>query len=183
MKEIIFIRHGQSEWQSGITKDRNSNLTQVGIEQAQALGSYLRKYIDIKSYQIISSPLKRSLQTCDHALYVTDNENKIVDSDFQEASFHVRGGLTLPHDFYPTFNSKVSSEYKQFKSKIRLALNRVISQNDKTIIFSHGGVIKTALRIHCGSDSFCTEIDNCSITHFVFKDNFWLLYRVNQKCI
>jgi len=181
-KELILIRHGHSEWQAGTTRDRNSHLTGQGIREAGRLHNTLPAYANLADFHIISSPLHRAVETCRLALSRARFSSVYFDRSFREASFHVRGGLSLPEDFYPEADGKVSSEYQDFKAGIKSALADVLAAHDRVVIFTHGGVIKTILRLHCGSDSFCTQIDNCSVTHFVKNDEAWLLQRVNHRC-
>ncbi|AMB74483.1 histidine phosphatase family protein [Pantoea allii] len=181
-KELILIRHGHSEWQAGTTQDRNSHLTGQGISEAGRLYNSLPIYTDTARFHLISSPLHRAVETSRLALPHELFSSVCFDSSFREASFHVRGGLSLPENFYPDSGGKVSAEYLEFKAGIRSALASILAVHNRVIIFTHGGVIKTILRLHCGSDKFCTQIDNCSLTHFVKKDSAWLLHRVNHRC-
>lgn len=181
-KELILIRHGHSEWQAGTTRNRDSHLTDQGIIEARKLQSALLTYTNVTDFHLISSPLIRAVETSRLVLPAHMFSSVSFDRNFREASFHVRGGLSLPEDFYPKTNGKVSKEYQEFKERIRSALAAVLSAHNRVIIFTHGGVIKTILRLHCGSDAFCTQIDNCSVTHFVKKDTAWLLQRVNYLC-
>lgn len=181
-KELILIRHGHSEWQAGTTQNRNSHLTGQGIREAGRLYNTLPTYTDMADFHLISSPLHRAVETSRLALHPSLFSSVTFDNSFREASFHVRGGISLPVDFYPVSQSKVSPEYKEFKAGIRSALSDVLAVHNRVMIFTHGGVIKTILRLHCGSDAFCTQIDNCSVTHFVKKGDAWLLQRVNHRC-
>ncbi|WP_048696902.1 histidine phosphatase family protein [Erwinia piriflorinigrans] len=181
-KELILIRHGHSEWQAGTTRDRNSHLTGKGFTEAGKLYNTLAAYTDVADFHLISSPLHRAVETSRLALPPCLFSSVSFDRNFREASFHVRGCLNLPEDFYPVANGKVCSEYLDFKAGIKSALSTILAAHNRVMIFTHGGVIKTILRLHCGSDSFCTQIDNCSVTHFVKKEDVWLLKRVNQRC-
>ena len=181
-KELILIRHGHSEWQAGTTRNRDSHLTEQGVREAKKLHKTLLTYTNVTDFHLISSPLIRSVETCRLALPPHMFASVSFNRNFREASFHVRGGLSLPEDFYPKAHRELSKEYQGFKEKIKSSLTDVLSLHDRIIIFTHGGVIKTILRLHCGSDAFCTQIDNCSVTHFVKKDTAWLLQRVNYLC-
>lgn len=179
IRELILIRHAHSEWQAGITRHKNSHLTSIGIKQASELSKTLAQYADISNFHILSSPLHRSVETARIALPIHLFAEVIFDHQFQEATFHVRSQLILPKKFYPDVRKKNSEKYLLFKENIKSSLGQILSNYDRIMIFTHSGVIKTVLRIHCGSDAFCTEIDNCSITHFIHKNNIWLVQRVN----
>ncbi|MXP68012.1 phosphoglycerate mutase family protein [Pantoea sp. Aalb] len=178
-KELILIRHGHSEWQAGITCNKDSHLTEKGILEAKNLYKNFSKYTDIKNFFIISSPLHRVVETVKIVLPIDSFLNVVFDDSFKEASFHVRGSLQLSNCFFPVNKNKVNKEYLFFKSKIKISLCKLFSSYKRIIIFTHGGVIKTIIRLYCGSDTFCIEIDNCSITHFFNEKGIWLLKKVN----
>lgn len=62
MTEIILVRHGETEWNTGrVYRGRaDVGLDKVGIKQAELLGRYLG---GLKPDAIYSSPLKRALDT------------------------------------------------------------------------------------------------------------------------
>jgi broad specificity phosphatase PhoE len=70
MKEIYFIRHGQTDENSlGIRQgsEIDSELNELGRKQAKKSGKYLKKYrIKDKKFDcILSSPLKRAIETAE----------------------------------------------------------------------------------------------------------------------
>jgi len=70
MKEIYFIRHGQTDENSlGIRQgsEIDSELNELGRKQAKKSGKYLKKYrIKYKKFDcILSSPLKRAIETAE----------------------------------------------------------------------------------------------------------------------
>jgi probable phosphoglycerate mutase len=70
MKEIYFIRHGQTDENSlGIRQgsEIDSELNEFGRKQAKKTGKYLKKYrMKYKSFDcIISSPMKRAISTAE----------------------------------------------------------------------------------------------------------------------
>jgi broad specificity phosphatase PhoE len=70
MKEIYFIRHGQTDENSlGIRQgaEIDSELNELGRKQAKKSGKYLKKYrIKDKNFDcILSSPLKRAIETAE----------------------------------------------------------------------------------------------------------------------
>jgi broad specificity phosphatase PhoE len=62
MTHIVLVRHGETEWNVNevFRGRRDVGLNEMGIKQAELLGSYLK---DWKIEAIYSSPLKRALDT------------------------------------------------------------------------------------------------------------------------
>ncbi|PQQ29128.1 histidine phosphatase family protein [Photorhabdus hindustanensis] len=178
-KELILIRHAQSEWQSGITNDRNSNLTEKGVLESKLLYMRLKKYIEMNSYSLYCSTLNRAMQTCNLSLSEENFSRVTFNENFNEANFHVRSSIFIRRDFFPKKTDKKPSEYMDFKHRISMEITDILARENKVVIYTHGGVIKTILRIFCGSDEFCSEIENCSITHFIESEVGWILKKVN----
>jgi broad specificity phosphatase PhoE len=70
MKEIYFIRHGQTNENSLSIRqgsEIDSELNELGRKQAKKTGKYLKKYrMKYKSFDcIISSPMKRAISTAE----------------------------------------------------------------------------------------------------------------------
>ena len=65
MTVLLLVRHGESEWNRAgrIQGQADSPLTELGSEQARAIGRYLRGQLDIGLLRMYSSPLARARQT------------------------------------------------------------------------------------------------------------------------
>ena len=85
MKNILLIRHGQSEWNklNLFTGFKNIELSEQGIEEANKAGQNF-KNLDIKFYIVFTSELKRAQETAKIILQNLDqwnflnNEGKII---------------------------------------------------------------------------------------------------------
>jgi broad specificity phosphatase PhoE len=62
MKQLYFVRHGQTEWNSirRMQGQSNSDLTELGRQQAQTNGQFLA---DVSIDYLVASPLDRTRQT------------------------------------------------------------------------------------------------------------------------
>ncbi|HWE01197.1 MAG TPA: histidine phosphatase family protein [Tepidisphaeraceae bacterium] len=60
--ELILIRHGQSEGNTGVSKDPDCRLTEMGVEQARTLGARLADF-DLTGFTGIASPYMRTWNT------------------------------------------------------------------------------------------------------------------------
>lgn len=175
---IYLIRHAQSEWQLNQLAGRDSVITNIGIIQAHYLNIYIREVMDVNtdSSVIYVSPLRRAVQTVNSL-----GRNYILDSRIMEAQFHVASSLPQfdqPH----IYERKLSEEtkYNEFKLNIRKTLESLILLKYNNIyLYTHGGVIKTILRIIHDNDSICYKINNCSITKIIWKRARWHMDCVN----
>ncbi|MDM8518784.1 histidine phosphatase family protein [Anaerolineales bacterium HSG6] len=89
--EIILIRHGATEWnrEGRFQGQLNSPLTEVGVQQAQALGARMRSE---PLRAIYSSDLERSSTTATHIAQAVGLKVQI-DARFRERHFGVFQGL------------------------------------------------------------------------------------------
>ena len=76
---IYLVRHGETIWntEGRIQGWKNSNLTEKGIEDAKALGKYLR---DVDFQCAFTSPFQRAIDTTkfilgDKNIVITSNDN------------------------------------------------------------------------------------------------------------
>ena len=84
MAEIVLVRHGQTEWSANgrHTSYTDLDLTEVGVEQARAVGKRLggRTFATV-----ISSPRKRALRTAELAgLTVTEITEDLAEWNYGE---------------------------------------------------------------------------------------------------
>lgn len=134
---IIFVRHGESESNAKISKDKNSRLTKKGERQAEYLGKRLRRY---NISEIYTSNLIRSKQT-----------GKIV-SDILKIP--VKESLT-ELDEYP--GNYLKSRFRIFslklgkrKNRLKIFLNKISKErkSDKTILIVAHGITNRIIMGH-----------------------------------
>ncbi len=177
---LYLFRHGHSKWQAGLTTDRDSELTTLGISQSHYLIERLEQLLNTKKSppRIISSPMKRALQTAASLGASIPTDNRLC-----EAEFHVSSQLCFPRSALnsePTSN--LSPNYAHFRSGIKSFLNEQLAQKstEPLVVFSHGGVIKTMLRIFSGSDVVDFKIANCSLSEACWDGARWRIIRINE---
>ena len=156
---IIAVRHGETEWNK-IEKQQgqlNSNLSENGIAQAEALA------LGLKNYQIdtfYSSDLGRAVQTSE---FISQAINKTFSTDesLRERHLGVMQGLTKMEflDKYPqeadSYKSK-NPDYKipegesireRFERCVNSIENMVQANAGKSIlIVAHGGVLMSMIQ-------------------------------------
>lgn len=178
--KIWLVRHGQSKWQINHSFNSDSEITHLGKIQAGIVNNYIRNFINLdpKNSIVYVSPLRRTLQTVQSL-----DIDYVLDPKIKEAPFHVSS--SLPQFPYPFIYERELSEdpkYKKFKMEVRETLENIISKyNNKNIyLYTHGGVIKTILRIIHDNDSICYKINNCSITKIVWDRDRWQINVLND---
>ena len=109
---IYLVRHGETIWntEGRIQGWKNSNLTEKGIEDAKALGKYLR---DVDFQCAFTSPFQRAIDTTkfilgDKNIVITSNDN------FRELNFGTWEGRVFqdvkaeyPEQHYNLWNKQI----------------------------------------------------------------------------
>lgn len=178
--EIYLIRHGQSKWQVGESTSKDSEITDLGLQQAHFLNQHVKKLIQLSpdEHVVYVSPQRRAIQTIEGL-----HEEFVVEEHLKEASFHVAKKLPqfqTPHLYAREVSNDVS--YATFKQSLKQVLQKVMmhSRYRKVYFYTHGGVIKTILRIIHDNDALCYTISNCSVTKLMWYRSRWHLESLND---
>jgi probable phosphoglycerate mutase len=153
---IIAVRHGETEWNKAGKQQGhlNSNLTELGIRQTQAIANGLTKFSIDEFY---CSDLGRAVQT---AVIISQSIGKefVPDARLREQNLGILQGLTRT-----AFESRYPEEYSQFVSNdpdyripggesIRDRFSRCINcvedlskthRGKSILIITHGGVLSS----------------------------------------
>jgi probable phosphoglycerate mutase len=106
-------------------------------------------------------------------------------SSLCEADFHVVDSLpkrSSPLDDSPT-PVELPRRYATFKEYALQALGELLeiaTEGGSVVAVSHGGLIKTLLRIACGSDRVCFAIRNTSVSVLEWDGGLWTVAYVNM---
>jgi probable phosphoglycerate mutase len=160
MKQIIFVRHGETD--QNITelslrkanirhmpgfKEENAPLNSTGIEQAKRTAQELK---DTRIDVIFCSSLQRARQTADiinefHnvSIFEKDNLQERNSGDYVGAAFHEL------FDFDKNIKSENIESIKEFVDRIYSAMEEILNTDyDNIAIVAHGGV-HHAIRTYC----------------------------------
>ena len=159
---LYLVRHGETEWNrlKKFQGQLNSDLTEIGIEQAKALGKYLEKE-NIEFDFVYSSPLERAYDT---AKLIKSNVEIITDDRLMEMAFGKWEGMDVElikkesaENFHNFFNSSdkydhISNEAESFESleaRIRTFLDEIKEKHrDKNVlVVSHGVTLKVFVKV------------------------------------
>lgn len=179
MGHLFLIRHGQASWQLSRNGDFDSPLTELGHRQARSLADWAARTgaLGVKpAAKVVTSPLVRARQTASYLvkdLQITEELwPNLVEADFRVADH-------LPRRARPSgLPSEASDEYRSFKARAEDALaqlEREIGEAHNTFVVTHGGMIKTLLRVVARSDEICFDIYNGSVTRLDWREGRWHL--------
>ena len=124
VKEIYFIRHGQTIWnQQGKTQGQEADieLNDIGINEATITGKYLKKFrtLDKEFDCIISSPMLRSSKTASIIAKELGFDNNIIyNDDIKEVKQGNMSGLTNDDELIIKFNNYRYEKLKEIKDPI-----------------------------------------------------------------
>ena len=158
---IYLLRHGQTEWnvEGRYQGQMDSNLTELGKEQAKSNAVKLQKYFEPSTVKFFSSPLGRAKST---AFIIADElniskENIIFEERIQEFNYGIFEGKTkkycqtkLKREFEQrerdkwTYVLEGGESYEMVTKRLNLWLKSV--QNEKVIIVVAHEMINRALR-------------------------------------
>ncbi len=160
MLNLYITRHGETEWnvEGRMQGWKNSNLTEKGIVNAQALGKRLEN-VDFKA--IYSSSSERAL----HTAQLIRGDRKIAlisDENLREINLGSWEGK-LKHEFDGSdregldtfwnrphlYRAKSGEDFFQVRSRVEAVLQRIIDENKdcNVMIVTHAVIVKTILAI------------------------------------
>ena len=201
MKNILLIRHGQSEWNklNLFTGFKNIELSEQGIEEANKAGQNF-KNLDIKFNIVFTSELKRAQDTAKIILQNLDqwnflnNEGKIISNTnlnerdygdltglnkketaekFGEEQVHKwRRGYSDQPPNGESLEDVVRRVTKYFEEVIKPAIQS--NENDNILIAAHGNSLRALLivmNIYEPNNINSVELSTGVPIHVILKDN------------
>ena len=201
MKNILLIRHGQSEWNklNLFTGFKNIELSEQGIEEANKAGQNF-KNLDIKFNIVFTSELKRAQETAKIILKNLDqwdflnNEGKIISNinlnerdygdltglnkketaeKFGEEQVHKwRRGYSDQPPNGESLEDVVRRVTKYFEEVIKPAIQS--NENDNILIAAHGNSLRALLivmNIYEPNNINSVELSTGVPIHVILKDN------------
>ena len=201
MKNILLIRHGQSEWNklNLFTGFKNIELSEQGIEEANKAGQNF-KNLDIKFNIVFTSDLKRAQETAKIILQnlnqwdFLNNEGKIISNinlnerdygdltglnkketadKFGEEQVHKwRRGYSDQPPNGESLEDVVRRVTKYFEEVIKPAIQS--NENDNILIAAHGNSLRALLivmNIYEPHNINSVELSTGVPIHVILKDN------------
>lgn len=148
MNNLYLVRHGQTKWSltGQHTSSTDLSLTTQGVKQAELLKRRLSK---INFELILTSPLKRSLETCELAGF---SKVAIIDAHLREWNYGLYEGWTkqqiltkAPHWNIFTDGAPNGESVEDVKNRTHAILERIQTVQGNVLIFSHGHFLRLFL--------------------------------------
>jgi len=203
MLDIYLIRHAESEGNVNhhIIGGRSDYLplTERGVLQARKLGKRFQEE-GIQFQYVFSSVAERAKHTaqivCEALSYPQDDiqfSEDIVELSQGEWEGRIREEIFTPErrsemeqnpwDFIPPNGESVRDVEERMYTWIQDHIIPLQSESARVAIVSHGMAIKSLLRKILDSAPHMTRktiLHNTSLCRFLYKDNSWLLERIND---
>lgn len=181
MIELIFVRHGQTDWnlEKRLQGIKDIPLNKTGISEAVNLRDNLSISID----SIISSDLKRAYKTAEilnetYKLPISTDE-RIRERDFGElAGEKAEFSHTVDRDLYGV------EVFEDFDKRLLSFLEDMTSlPAGRHMVVCHGGVISEILKVLSNGELHWKThpISNCSLTSLTFDGNTWSIDYFGKK--
>ncbi len=194
---LIFIRHGETEWNASLRYQGHANipLNERGRAQARAAAARLAQANPVAIYTsdleraaetaaIVAAPLGLQPQIMPELreINVGEWEGHTPEELYRRFPDHMR-----EYDRDPARTVRIGGEsYAQLQQRALGSLNQIHekhTQNETILIVSHGGTIRAVLCHVIGLDLIYFGrmwLDNGSFTELRYGANGWRLLRLND---
>ncbi len=190
MKQLILIRHGETEYSrmGRFCGESNPLLNRRGVEQAAHLGSILAtEQIDL----ISTSPLNRCIET---AVPIGVGREIQIEDDLREISFGIFEGKTsdeCERDLPLAWKMWCNEHYidgaelpSSFEKRVKQILKRFEKSDAETVVIvTHGGVIRLMLSYLLWGNSknqWRVKVEPGTIARVEIDDGFAFLKSLNE---
>jgi broad specificity phosphatase PhoE len=182
MLELVLARHGQSSGNLDRSLGPDTDLTELGRQQAARLADWLVGQ-DYGFTALYSSTLRRAQQTAEivNAHYRLDI---ILDPDLREAEVPYLDVLpqraeSLGDEPSPPF----APEYEQMRERVARATARILAENSEgqVLVVAHGGTLATMLRTILGTHALLVRTEQTAVHCLRWEGGRWNLQYVNRQ--
>jgi uncharacterized phosphatase len=182
MLELLLARHGQSHGNLDRSLGPDTDLTELGRQQAAQLGDWLACQ-DYAFTALYSSPLRRARQTAE-IINAHFGLEIVVDDDLRETEVAYLDVLPsrskpLGRESHPPF----AEEYEQMRQRVLRATTRILNENPEgqVLVVAHAGTLGTMLRCILGSHGLLVHTDQAAIHSLRWWESRWVLQYLNRQ--
>jgi len=182
MKELILIRHGESQYNAYLTDHLDSELTPKGIEQARITGKFLKEQFgDIHNFVGITSPYLRCLQTSRIIREETGLEFTVNPGPREIMMKYQAAEVKNQQEKFPEFiwnhnNDLFFSQESDTQFIARIKAFHDSLNHEKLVVISHGTPVNTiyefALGLKANADTV-NFVKNCSVSYVRNGEGIW----------
>lgn len=181
MLELVLARHGQSHGNLDRSLGPDTDLTDLGYQQA----TRLRDWLFDQQYRfttLYASPLRRACRTAEivNARYGLEI---VLDPDLREAEVPYldvmpQRGVPLGSEPPPPFERA----YEQMRERVARATARILTENPdgEVLVVAHSGTLGTMLRTILGAHTLLVRTEMASIHCLRWQDGLWNLQYANR---
>ncbi len=179
MKEVYFVRHGQTIWnvENKICGATDIALTQLGHDQAVATGEKI-KAMNLAVDEILYSPLQRARDTALHISEITGiparEEPRLIEQNFGKYESTARNGAE-----FAAAKAQFANRYEGGESMLHLAqriynlLDDVKASDKRYILVAHNGIARVVQSyfFEMTNEEYAGfGVENCAVVRFEFPD-------------
>ena len=182
MLELVLARHGQSYGNLDRSLGPDTDLTDLGREQATRLGNWLAQQ-GYAFTALYCSTLRRARQTAEilSAHFALDI---VFDSDLREAELPYLDKLPLRTDPLGEESSPpFAPEYETMRGRVARATVRILAENpeEQVLVVAHGGTLGTMLCCILGTHALLVRTEQAAVNCLRWEDGRWNLQYVNRQ--
>jgi broad specificity phosphatase PhoE len=182
MLELVLARHGQSYTNLDRLFGPDTDLTDLGREQATRLGNWLveQGYAFTAFY---CSTLRRARQTAE-IINAHFRLEIVFDPDLREAELPYLDNLPLRaaplgEELPPSFGP----EYEALRERVARATARILAENPEgqVLVVAHGGTLATMLRCILGTHALLVRTEQAAVHCVRWEGGRWNLQYENWQ--
>jgi broad specificity phosphatase PhoE len=182
MIELVLVRHGQSYTNLDRSLGPDTDLTDLGREQATRLGNWLveQGYAFTAFY---CSTLCRARQTAE-IINAHFGLEIVFDPDLREAERPYLDNLPLRteplgEELSPPF----APEYEAMRGRVARATARILAENPEgqVLVVAHGGTLATMLRCILGTHALLVRTEQAAVHCLRWENGRWNLQYANRQ--
>jgi broad specificity phosphatase PhoE len=182
MLELYLARHGQSFGNLDFALGPDTELTDLGREQAAKLGRWLvDQGYDFSA--LYCSTLRRARQTAE-IINVHFGLAITFDPDLREAEVWLPGELPrrdAPLSAQPA--APFRPAYEAMRARVKRTTARILEENarGRVLVVAHGGTLGTMVRGILGSHALLLHTDLTAVHSLSWDEGLWNLRYVNRQ--
>jgi len=202
MTTVIFVRHGESESNWFIHQDKGDpeltnninalgdpELTELGKNQAEAVGDYLHARLKDKIVRVFSSPFARTHQTAEPFISRKSKERitfscrtlgvlqEYTKPEKQLTEDHHNKGI-VHHETWDDFTKRIRIFAEQLEDHCQENAHPIVIFGHSLYLSALTSYIASSKQMMPKKEQLVFRIPNCSITTFEFSQGSWRIFNV-----